>query len=68
MARDNNLVAKINVNEYVGGSFTGTFSFSGNDYVLSKVVCDYATTISNANGKIVNFDVAIKIIMLLIQK
>ena len=53
MARDNNLVAKINVNEYVGGSFTGTFSFSGNDYVLSKVVCDYATTISNANGKIV---------------
>ena len=53
MNRNNNLVAKVSINEYVGGSFSGTFSISGIDFNVSNVVCDYAEIISNANGKIV---------------
>ena len=53
MNRNSNLVAKINVNEYVGGAFAGTFSFSGIDFAISNVVCDYATINSNVNGNIV---------------
>ena len=53
MNRNNNLVAKINVNEYVGGAFAGTFSFSGIDFTISNVVSDYATVTSNVNGNVV---------------
>lgn len=51
-ARNNNLVGKIVVNEYVGGSFSGNINFASSNVVLSTVEVSHGETVKNADGTI----------------
>ena len=48
-ARNDNVVARLLVSEYVSGSFGGQYTISS-DLKLSGIVCDYATVRSSNNG------------------
>lgn len=65
-ARDDVRVASITINEYVGGSFNGSFLFSENEISFSRAKCSHGIAIRNEDGSISidvddNRDIATKI-------
>ena len=52
-ARNDNAIAKIKVNEYIPGSFSGDFTFVADGVSISKIVCDYGSMVSAGADSVV---------------
>lgn len=51
-ARNNNLVGKLIINEFVGGSFSGSITFASPNVVLSNVDSTHGEVVKNTDGTI----------------
>lgn len=51
-ARNDNLVGKVTINEFVGGSFSGSITFSSPNVVLSNVSTTHGDIVKNEDGTI----------------